>query len=140
MVRTRTLQLAAVAALTYAIAGCATTPTPVAGAEMGGRPVDATLADKGMVVWREKGCFACHGFGRVLAGPDLAGVMERRDHDWLRKWLKETDTMLQNDPQAVAMLKDWTGVKMPNMKLSDAQIDALFHYMAQESARVRSGE
>ena len=78
---------------------------------------------------------------RVLAGPDLAGVMERRDHDWLRKWLKETDTMLLSDPQAVAMVKDWKGVRMPNMNLSDAQIDALFHYMAQETARVRgSGE
>lgn len=143
MVRTRRLEIAVFAALGVTLSGCAsTTPAPVSGAEVAGKPVDATLAQRGMEVWRGKGCYACHGFGRVLAGPDLAGIMERRDHDWLRKWLKETDTMLQSDPQAVAMLKDWKGVKMPNMKLSDAEVDALFHYMAQETARVRgsSGE
>jgi len=99
----------------------------------------SSQAMAGLSVWRDKSCYTCHGFGRVLAGPDLAGVMERRDHDWLRKWLKETSTMLESDPQAVAMLKDWKGVKMPNMKLNDRQIEALFAYFAQETARVRGG-
>jgi len=96
-------------------------------------------AETGMHVWRDKGCYGCHGFGKQYGGPDLAGIMDRRDHDWLRKWLKDTRTMLEGDPQAIAMMKDWKGARMPNMKLSDQQIDALFAYFAQETARVRGG-
>ena len=141
MTRTFTLQLAALAAIAIAPSGCQTlskaSAPPVAGAQLGNRPVDVNLAQRGVTVWRDRGCFSCHGFGRVLAGPDLAGVMERRDNAWLRRWLKNTTEMLQADPQAVAMLKDWNGVKMPNFNLNDADITALFHYLAQETARVR---
>jgi len=142
MTRTLKLELAALAAIAIGLGGCffkPAGPRSVAGAELGNRPVDPNLAQRGGIVFRDKGCYGCHGFGRKLGAPDLAGVMERRDHAWLRRWLKSTDSMLVSDPQAEAMLKDWYGVRMPNMRLSDQQIEALFHYMAQETARVRGG-
>ena len=130
---TRFLKLCLAPTFMIALTACASTARPGSQASMGS---DATA---GSLVWRDKGCGGCHGFGRVLAGPDIAGVMERRDNDWLRKWLKETNAMLQNDPQAIAMLKDWKGVRMPQIRLTDRQIDALFAYFATETARVRGG-
>jgi protein SCO1/2 len=83
----------------------------------------------------------CHGLGVSArrAGPDLLGVTERRDHDWLRRWLKDTNAMLAGDPQARAMLQQWNGVRMPQVKLTDADIDALLHYMAQQTQILRGG-
>lgn len=101
--------------------------------------VDASLASRGKVVYERNGCYMCHGFGVRRAAPDLLGVTERRDHDWLRRWFKETSAMLESDPQARAMLEQWRYVKMPQIKLSDADINALLHYMAQETQRVRGG-
>jgi nitrite reductase (NO-forming) len=132
---TRMLKLClAPATFIIALSACAPTARPGSQASMG------NTAEAGKLVWRDKGCGGCHGFGRVLAGPDMAGVMDRRDHDWLRKWLKETNNMLDSDPQAIAMLKDWKGVRMPQVPLSDRQIDALFAFFTAETARVRGAE
>lgn len=98
---------------------------------------DANLAIRGRTVWVRRGCYACHGIGRQLAGPDLAGVTERRDHDWLRRWLKDTKAMLESDPQARAMLEQYRNMKMPQITLSDADVDALLQFLAQETQRIR---
>lgn len=123
-------------ALVGLIAGALALGTSVAQAQ--GLRVDASRAARGKVVYERNGCYVCHGMGRVLAAPDLAGVTERRELDWLRRWLKETNAMLESDPQAQAMLEQWKFVRMPQIKLSDADIDALLHYMAQQTQRVRS--
>jgi len=85
------------------------------------------------------GCYGCHAFGRRLAGPDLMAVAERRDHDWLRRFLKETEAVLLGDPQGQAMLEEWKGVRMPQFKLTDADVNALIHFFTAETQRVRSG-
>ena len=43
--------------------------------------------------------------------------------------------MLTSDSLAMAMLAEYKNVKMPNMKLTDADIDALIHYIADETAK-----
>jgi protein SCO1/2 len=70
-----------------------------------------------------------------MAGPDLLNVTDRRDLEWLKKWMKDPPAMMETDEAAQALLKEAKGVKMPNMKLTDAQIDALIHYMASESQK-----
>jgi mono/diheme cytochrome c family protein len=140
MTRLRTLDFTALAVLAVVFSACATTqtPAPVAGARVGDKPVDPGLYSAGKQVFERNGCYTCHAFGRVLGGPDLVGITEGRDHDWLRKWLKDTDVMIDGDPLGQALLKQWRGVRMPNFRLGDRDIDALLHYMAQESARARA--
>jgi protein SCO1/2 len=96
-------------------------------------PVDANLAKRGKALFANRGCGGCHTFGKKLAGPDLVGTTERRDKEWLRNWLKNPDQMLMSDSIAKGMLAEFQNVKMPNMKLTDADVDALVHYMQQES-------
>jgi nitrite reductase (NO-forming) len=86
------------------------------------RTPDDPQAVRGKLDFESK-CLACHsiGQGRRL-GPDLAGVTQRRSSEWLTKWLKSPEKMLQNDADAQAMLKDAGGLPMPNQNLSDAEI------------------
>ena len=119
------------------VAGALGIGSSVAAAQ-GGFQVDASLASRGKVVYERNGCYICHGFGKVLAAPDLQGVTERRDAAWLRRWLKETSNMLESDPQARAMLEQWRFIKMPQIKLSDNDVNALLHFMAQETERTRA--
>lgn len=97
--------------------------------------VDANLAKKGKALFGNRGCAGCHAFGKKSAGPDLVGATDRRSEEWMRNWLKSPDTMLESDSTAKAMLAEFQGVKMPNMKLTDADVDALVHYMRQESEK-----
>jgi cytochrome c551/c552 len=124
-------------ALVGLVAGAMAVGSSVAHAQ-GSLRVDPNLASRGKVVYERNGCYVCHALGRVLAGPDLAGVTERREVGWLRRWLKETNAMLESDPQARAMLEQWRFVKMPQIKLSDRDVDAILHYLAQETQKLRS--
>jgi protein SCO1/2 len=113
-------------------------PLSLANAQGSGFTVDPTLAKAGQKTYTNKGCVTCHTIGRGrVAGPDLAGVVERRDLAWLKSWLKDPAAMLQGDSIAQAMLAESKGVKMPNVKLTDREIDALIHYMAAESEKVK---
>lgn len=118
----RILTLAALAVIAFA---------PAAVAQ--GVTVNADLAKKGKSLFTNRGCNACHQFGKKAAGPDLVGATERRSQDWMKNWLKNPDQMLQSDSTAKAMLVEYQNVKMPNMKLTDADVEALIHYMQQES-------
>jgi cytochrome c2 len=123
-----TLGMAAIVALSL----------PAQAAAQGGFTVDDGKAQVGKKTWVKFGCQGCHKIGGRSAGPDLAGVLERRSVEWLTRWLKNTTEMLTTDSVAMAMLKEWKGYKMPQMKVSDADIDNLLHYIGQESAKVRA--
>ena len=133
------LSFAALSTIVIGLAACNPTQrsSAVSGAQLDGKSVDQGLAQLGAAVFRNKGCDMCHAVGRTVSGPDLAGIMERRDPAWTKKWLQETNAMIETDPQAQDMVKQWKGYKMPQIKLSDREVDGLFHYFAQESARVR---
>jgi len=132
MTRTLKLKLAALAVVAIGLSfGSTAAAQDIA--------VNPSLAKRGKYVYETKGCYVCHGIGRQLGGPDLAGVMDRRDHDWLRRWLKNTTEMIQSDPQAMAMVETYRWQKMPNMRLTDSDIEALFHFLTQETQKVRAG-
>jgi len=124
--------LAALAVLAFAKA-------PVQAQDMkasGSYGSDEAAAKKGRSLFNARGCMGCHTVGKgKLAGPDLAGVTARREADWLKRWLKNPDELLGSDPVAQEMLKEYKGVKMPNMKLKDDEIEALLHYMGSVSVK-----
>jgi len=89
-------------------------------------------AKKGKSLYDSKGCGACHTIGKGhLAGPDLKGVTERRSHDWLKRWLHNPADLIGSDSIADADVAEAKGVKMPNLKLSDSDIESLLAYFAQ---------
>lgn len=95
--------------------------------------VDKELAKSGKKVWTAKGCMGCHTIGKgKLAAPDLNGLYERRDVEWVKRWLKTPEPMFETDEAVKTMVKEWNGLKMPNLKLSDAEIDAVMHYIGEQ--------
>jgi mono/diheme cytochrome c family protein len=76
-------------------------------------------------------CAACHTIGRgKLVGPDLQDVTARRELVWLRRWIKEPDKVLaEGDPIAAKLLREFNNVPMPNLRLTDEQVDALIAYL-----------
>jgi mono/diheme cytochrome c family protein len=100
----------------------------------------AAQADKatvGKTLFQRRGCAGCHGIGKKgkMAGPDLGGVSQRRSNAWLKSWLKSPDTMIFSDSTAKALYEQYNKTKMPNMKLSDEEIEALIAYIDQQSAK-----
>lgn len=75
-------------------------------------------------------CAACHTIGAgVRIGPDLAGVTERRNADWLRSFIRDPEQMRRSgDPVATANLAQY-GVPMPNLGLTEEQVDGLIRHL-----------
>ncbi len=76
-------------------------------------------------------CAACHtiGGGR-LVGPDLKGVISRRDHSWLIRWIQAPDKMLaEGDPIATQQLQEYNGIPMPNLGVSESEAKDILAYI-----------
>jgi protein SCO1/2 len=104
-----------------------------------------TISD-GEYIFRNQ-CSACHTIGggdlrdvgARRIGPDLLDVGRRRQREWLERWLKEPDAMLEEkDPLAVAMYREWHEMPMPNLRLTDVDVTALLGYIERESLRIRN--
>ena len=110
---------------------------PLAGQQAPCRlPVDTALATRGQSLFSSRACVGCHSIGKgKRVGPDLAGVTERRDLDWLRRWLKNPTAMLASDSLAKALLVQNNNVAMPAMRLADDEVEALLHYIAREGQK-----
>jgi len=96
-----------------------------------------THAESGEQIFQSKGCVACHTIGKgKLTGPDLLGVTNRRDEEWIRNWLKSPETMILNDPIAKELLKEYF-VPMPNQGLSDEEIESLIEFFEQNDEKAK---
>jgi protein SCO1/2 len=89
-----------------------------------------------------KACAGCHsvGYGDVV-GPDLAGVLERRDPAWLRQFLREPDTLrYRKDPLALELDAKYPGARMPNLGLSETDVDDLFAFLKGQGGLQRASK
>jgi mono/diheme cytochrome c family protein len=95
---------------------------------------DAQL-ERGKMIYFNRGCRGCHGIGKRMIAPDLAGLESRRSKEWIYKWLKETDVMLASDSTAIQLAAEYNNAHMPKQHLSDQDIDALLAYLRAEEAK-----
>ena len=90
-----------------------------------------------------KRCSACHTFGKgVKVGPDLKGVTERRQRDWLLKFVRSSQTVIQSgDPTAKTLFDQFKPQKMPDWSdLSDKQISAIMDYFAANGPEIKPAD
>jgi protein SCO1/2 len=80
-------------------------------------------------------CQSCHTLGQGnKLGPDLLGVVSRRDRNWLIRWLLEPDVMLdEKDPLAIALYLQYNKLRMPNIKLERRDALDLIQYMQDQT-------
>ncbi len=85
------------------------------------------VAVKGKLDFETK-CLACHTIGGGdKVGPDLHGVTKRRNDEWLVRWLKSPEQMLQSDADAQALLQKYK-LPMPNQGLNETEIRQYIAY------------
>jgi cytochrome oxidase Cu insertion factor (SCO1/SenC/PrrC family) len=96
---------------------------------------------RGEQIYRTR-CVSCHSLnGNEVAealAPDLLGVTEKRDMQWLLDWLKAPDQMLKKkDPIAMALYKKYNNMAMPNMRLNKEEALNLLDYIKNETQRLQ---
>jgi len=86
-------------------------------------------------------CMSCHtiGGGR-LTGPDLKGVTQRKDRQWLAQFIQAPQDMIsRGDAYALKLQEEARGIVMPNISgLDKDRIEALLSLIDAESKLEKS--
>lgn len=96
-----------------------------------GRDVD----EPGRILFT-KTCASCHTVGRGdRIGPDLAGLLQRRDREWIERYLAAPERVRgAQDPVAADLSRRFGAVRMPNLGLSEGDIADILSFLANASA------
>ncbi|PTL77736.1 cytochrome C [Vitiosangium sp. GDMCC 1.1324] len=92
-------------------------------------PVAAQGVPEGAQLFSQR-CASCHTVGQGdRVGPDLMGVLTRREESWVTTFLKSPGAMIDSgDPVVSGLLKKFNGVRMPDQQLSDDERKGLFAF------------
>ncbi len=99
---------------------------PISNVEFG--DIDDAMVVRGAEAFKQK-CTACHYPNRKLIGPAMTGIYERRSPEWVMNMLLNPTQMLQEDPIAIALLKEYNNVQMLNQNLSQEEARAIAEYL-----------
>jgi mono/diheme cytochrome c family protein len=85
-------------------------------------------------------CASCHGIEKELTGPALAFIAQRRDRDWLFRYIRHDLRVADSIDMYSLCLFDWYHKNPMNTfpALTDADIDRLLLYISNESQRFDS--
>lgn len=77
-------------------------------------------------------CASCHKLDKKMIGPALAGVTDRRDAEWLHKWIvNNAELRASGDADAVAIFDEYNGSVMPGFaNLSEQDVNDILAYTA----------
>jgi len=91
-----------------------------------------SATEQAKIIFRKR-CTACHTYGKgIKVGPDLKGATERRNRDWLVRFIASSSSVIRSgDPIATKLFLDFKKERMPDWSdLSQEQICALLDYLA----------
>jgi mono/diheme cytochrome c family protein len=105
-----------------------------------GRPVTSSVgamppdAERGEDLFRARGCAGCHSIGEgPRVGPDLAGLLERREPEWIVAMITRPDSMLRHDAIARDLGAEY-GASMPRLGIGSEEASALLAYIGTEES------
>ncbi|MEE2953920.1 MAG: c-type cytochrome [Bacteroidota bacterium] len=80
----------------------------------------------------KQNCTACHSLGTSrLIGPGLEGVTEKYEKEWLFKWIRNSQALIQSgDERAIAIYEEYDKVAMTAFDFSDEELTSLLDYIA----------
>lgn len=85
----------------------------------------------------KQNCAACHTVtDKRTVGPGLAGINEKRNEEWLIKWIKDSQVLVKGgDADAVKVFEEFGKMPMPSFAaLTDAQIKSILAYVKESAA------
>jgi cytochrome c551/c552 len=87
------------------------------------------LAQDGKVLF-ENNCKSCHALDEVVVGPALRDVQKRHSNDWLKKWIKNSSSLVSaGDKEAVTVYNQYAKQAMPSFAFSDAELTSVIDYI-----------
>lgn len=96
--------------------------------EEGGGEMSAD-ARAGQTIFETK-CVSCHTVGQGdRIGPDLKDIHERREREWLTRWITDPINMSKNDPVGRQILAQYRNVPMPPPGLNEGEIGQVLAYI-----------
>ncbi|MEB2785323.1 cytochrome c [Algoriphagus persicinus] len=95
-----------------------------------------TYAQDGETIFK-KDCSTCHKLGAKLIGPDLQKVTERRSEDWFKKFVVNSQALIQSgDTDAQAIFDEFNGIPMPNNPhLTELDLQAIYSYLKGQATK-----
>lgn len=94
----------------------------------------------GKFLFEDWGCKGCHGIGAKFnqdaeKGPNLQGVFSRRSEEWIKKFTKNPQAMIDSgDKDAVEMNKKF-GKVMKTFKITDAEWGDIYDFIKSEGGK-----
>jgi cytochrome c551/c552 len=98
----------------------------------------ATLAtppiEEGKAIFSTR-CASCHSVSKVLTGPALGGVHERRSIDWIVSFVQSSQSLVKSgDKDAVALFEKFNRIPMPDhADLSAGDVKSIVEFIKSES-------
>ena len=74
-------------------------------------------------------CTACHMPDQRMIGPAMVGIYDRRSPEWVMNMLLNPEGMLEEDPIAKALLKEYNNMIMTNQNLSEQDAREIAEYL-----------
>ena len=85
--------------------------------------------DPGYKLFKGYGCKTCHRVNKRLIGPALAGVTQRREKEWIYRFVKNSAQVIaEKDSIAVGLYNEYQ-VEMPEHEITNQQIDQILAYI-----------
>lgn len=88
--------------------------------------IDDALAATGMETFEAK-CTACHKMGKRFVGPDLTGITDRREPEWIMNMILDPELMVKENEAAKALLAEYLS-PMANQSLTEDEARAILEY------------
>ena len=94
--------------------------------------------DPGQYLFTKK-CGACHTVGQGdKIGPDLVGVADTRNRDWLMRKIQHPEQLLaERDAITVALAEKYGNVNMPNLRVSDDDANYMIGYLVSRTSELQ---
>jgi len=94
--------------------------------------IDESLVIAGKNTFKSK-CMACHSIDTKMIGPALSGVLNRRTPEWIMNMILTPEIMTKEDPDAIALLKEYNNIPMMPLGLTDQEAIEILEYLRTES-------
>jgi len=98
-------------------------------------------AANGAALFKANACQSCHAVGKKLTGPDLKGLAERREEEWIIKWIHNPQALIDSgDEQAVELKAQYPTMMAAYANLSEDDIRDIIAFVKAEEEKLAQKE
>ena len=89
--------------------------------------VNIAMANSGEKLFNQL-CTSCHMVNEDYVGPAMSGILDRRSPEWIMNMILNPIQMLEEDPIAIELLKEYDFEYMYNQNLLEEEAREILEY------------